>query len=38
MERSAVDGRARSQDHLKEPISIYEVHLGSWLRGPTIRI
>jgi 1,4-alpha-glucan branching enzyme len=22
------------KDHLKEPISIYEVHLGSWLRGP----
>jgi 1,4-alpha-glucan branching enzyme len=21
-------------DHLKAPISIYEVHLGSWLRGP----
>jgi 1,4-alpha-glucan branching enzyme len=25
--------RAR-KDHLKEPMSIYEVHLGSWLRGP----
>ncbi|HTW67158.1 MAG TPA: 1,4-alpha-glucan branching protein GlgB [Bryobacteraceae bacterium] len=22
------------KDHLKEPFSIYEVHLGSWLRGP----
>src|SRR6202142_1430276 len=22
------------KDHLNEPISIYEVHLGSWLRGP----
>jgi 1,4-alpha-glucan branching enzyme len=22
------------KDHLKEPISVYEVHLGSWLRGP----
>ena len=22
------------KDHLKEPVSIYEVHLGSWLRGP----
>jgi 1,4-alpha-glucan branching enzyme len=22
------------KDHLKEPMSIYEVHLGSWLRGP----
>ena len=25
--------RAR-KDHLKEPMSVYEVHLGSWLRGP----
>jgi 1,4-alpha-glucan branching enzyme len=26
---------ARAQkDYLKEPVSIYEVHLGSWLRGP----
>jgi 1,4-alpha-glucan branching enzyme len=26
---------ARAQkDYLKEPISIYEMHLGSWLRGP----
>lgn len=24
----------RNKDQLKEPISIYEVHLGSWLRGP----
>jgi 1,4-alpha-glucan branching enzyme len=23
-----------AKDHLKEPLSIYEVHLGSWLRGP----
>ncbi len=22
------------KDYLKEPVSIYEVHLGSWLRGP----
>jgi len=22
------------RDHLREPISIYEVHLGSWMRGP----
>ena len=22
------------KDHLNEPVSIYEVHLGSWLRGP----
>src|SRR5580658_3912249 len=22
------------KDNLKEPVSIYEVHLGSWLRGP----
>jgi 1,4-alpha-glucan branching enzyme len=22
------------KDHLKEPFSVYEVHLGSWLRGP----
>jgi 1,4-alpha-glucan branching enzyme len=28
-----MDARAH-KDHLKEPISIYEVHLGSWLRGP----
>ena len=28
-----MDARAH-QDHLKAPISIYEVHLGSWLRGP----
>ncbi|HLJ47140.1 MAG TPA: 1,4-alpha-glucan branching protein GlgB [Bryobacteraceae bacterium] len=23
-----------SKDYLHEPVSIYEVHLGSWLRGP----
>jgi 1,4-alpha-glucan branching enzyme len=28
-----MDARA-SKDQLKEPFSIYEVHLGSWLRGP----
>ena len=28
-----MESRAR-KDHLKEPVSIYEVHLGSWLRGP----
>jgi 1,4-alpha-glucan branching enzyme len=28
-----MDARAH-KDHLKEPVSIYEVHLGSWLRGP----
>jgi 1,4-alpha-glucan branching enzyme len=28
-----MDSRAH-KDHLKEPVSIYEVHLGSWLRGP----
>jgi 1,4-alpha-glucan branching enzyme len=28
-----LDARAH-KDHLKEPISMYEVHLGSWLRGP----
>ena len=28
-----MDARAH-KDHLKEPMSIYEVHLGSWLRGP----
>ncbi len=28
-----MEARAR-KDNLKEPISIYEVHLGSWLRGP----
>ena len=26
--------RARRETLLKEPVSIYEVHLGSWLRGP----
>jgi 1,4-alpha-glucan branching enzyme len=28
-----MESRAR-KDYLKEPVSIYEVHLGSWLRGP----
>jgi 1,4-alpha-glucan branching enzyme len=28
-----LDTRAHT-DHLKAPLSIYEVHLGSWLRGP----
>ncbi|MBZ5608876.1 MAG: 1,4-alpha-glucan branching protein GlgB [Acidobacteriia bacterium] len=28
-----MEARAR-QDLLKEPVSVYEVHLGSWLRGP----
>jgi 1,4-alpha-glucan branching enzyme len=28
-----METRAR-KDALKEPVSIYEVHLGSWLRGP----
>jgi 1,4-alpha-glucan branching enzyme len=28
-----LDARAHI-DHLKAPLSIYEVHLGSWLRGP----
>ncbi len=28
-----MESRAR-KDPLKEPVSIYEVHLGSWLRGP----
>jgi 1,4-alpha-glucan branching enzyme len=28
-----LDARGR-KDHLREPMSIYEVHLGSWLRGP----
>ena len=32
-----MESRAHT-DHLKAPISIYEVHLGSWLRGPTIPI
>jgi 1,4-alpha-glucan branching enzyme len=27
------EGRAK-KDHLKAPFSVYEVHLGSWLRGP----
>ncbi len=26
--------RRAGKDLLKEPVSIYEVHLGSWLRGP----
>jgi len=25
----------RHEDHRKDPISIYEVHLGSWMRGPS---
>lgn len=28
-----MDARAQ-KDALKQPISVYEVHLGSWLRGP----
>ena len=28
-----MEARAR-KDYLREPVSIYEVHLGSWLRGP----
>jgi 1,4-alpha-glucan branching enzyme len=28
-----LEQRAR-KDHLREPFSVYEVHLGSWLRGP----
>ena len=32
---AGVDGRARAQRNLlREPVSIYEVHLESWLRGP----
>jgi 1,4-alpha-glucan branching enzyme len=26
--------RRRGRDHLANPMAIYEVHLGSWLRGP----
>ena len=26
--------RRKSADHLRQPISIYELHLGSWRRGP----
>jgi 1,4-alpha-glucan branching enzyme len=26
--------RRASTDYLREPVSIYEVHLGSWMRGP----
>ena len=28
-----MDERAK-KDYLKEPVSVYEMHLGSWLRGP----
>ena len=28
-----MESRAQ-RDHLHEPVSIYEVHLGSWMRGP----
>ena len=35
MERRGVDGSARAKtDCLKSPMSVYEVHLESWLRGP----
>ena len=30
--------RAAQTDWLKKPISVYEVHLGSWLRGPEWRV
>ena len=29
-----MEARARKTDWLKAPVSIYEVHLESWLRGP----
>ena len=29
-----METRAKT-DWLNEPVSVYEVHLGSWLRGPT---
>src|SRR5260370_634509 len=32
-DREWLESRA-GKDYLKEPVSIYEVHLGSWLRGP----
>jgi len=32
-DRDWMESRAH-KDALKEPVSIYEVHLGSWLRGP----
>src|SRR5581483_1050792 len=32
-DREWMDARAH-KDPLKQPVSIYEVHLGSWLRGP----
>ena len=28
-----MEARAK-KDYLREPVSVYEVHLGSWLRGP----
>jgi 1,4-alpha-glucan branching enzyme len=31
-----MESRAK-KNYLKEPVSIYEVHLGSWLRGPNNR-
>ena len=27
-----MDRRTNRADHLKEPMAVYEVHLGSWLR------
>ena len=32
MGRRALDGRARPRNALDAPMSIYEVHLGSWQR------
>ena len=31
---TAVDGTQRNENSLQAPISIYEVHLGSWMRVP----